>query len=284
MEGTMPDDLRAWIGREEAVEDVLALGPARALAALLDRDSAWIRPGAPLPPLWHWAYLHAPARQSRLGPDGHPRPGDFLPPVPYPRRMWAGGRFTFHHPLQLGEPSRRVSTVAAIQEKEGRSGRFALVTVRHRYHAGGGVALEEEQDLVYRAARPLATSPGAAAAELPLPGWSETLRPTPELLFRFSAVTLNGHRIHYDQPYATGEEGYPGLVVHGPLLALLLLDAAVRNAALIPRTYEYRALAPLFLPEAVHIEGVRKEQGAEVWVRGEDGRLALRALVVGTGG
>ncbi len=301
----MPEDprLQDWLGREEAVADVLALGPARALAATLDRDAGWVRAGAPLPPLWHWAYLHTPAPAARLGPDGHPQTDRFLPPVPLPRRMWAGGRLTFHHPLQLGEWARRVSTVARIEEKHGRSGRFFRVTVAHRILAGGGVAVEEEQVLAYREAaspgeREAAAAPGkpqvaalpgeregaagepaaATSPEEPAPDWSDVVRPTPVLLFRFSALTLNGHRIHYDQPYARSE-GYPALVVHAPLLALLLLDGAERRLGRGPATFEYRALAPLFEGEAIRIEGRAEEDGAAVWARGEDGRVAMTGRV-----
>ncbi len=283
--GSMPEapPLESWLGRKEAIEDVLALGPARGLAALLDRDAGWVRPGAPLPRLWHWAYLPAPAPAARLGPDGHPRTGDFLPPVPLPRRMWAGGRLRFHHPLQLGEWARRVATVSRIEEKHGKSGRFILVTVTHRILAGGGLAVEEEQALAYReaagpeaAASPApAASPQATSSPEPEPEWSDVVEATPVLLFRFSALTFNGHRIHYDRPYAVGE-GYPGLVVHAPLLALLLLDAAERRLGRGPAEYEYRAVAPLFGGETIRIEGALGEGGAEVWARGGDGRIAMK--------
>ncbi len=276
------DQLRLddWLGREEAVEDVLALGPARGLAALLDRDAGWIRPGAPLPPLWHWAYLLAPAPASRLGPDGHARTGQFLPPVPLPRRMWAGGRLAFHHPLQLGEWARRVSTVTKIQEKHGRSGRFFLVTVTHRILAAGGVALEEEQDLAYREEQAQATSPAPAASpERSAADRCDVVEATPVLLFRFSALTLNGHRIHYDRPYAVEGVGYPGVVVHAPLLALLLLDAAERRLGRGPAAFDYRAVAPLFEGETIRIEGALTEGGAEVWARSEDGRVAMTGHV-----
>ncbi len=280
----MPEEprLQDWIGREEAVADVLALGPARALAALLDRDPGWIRPGAPLPSLWHWAYLRAPAPASRLGPDGHARTGEFLPPVPLPRRMWAGGRLRFHHPLLLGEAARRVSTVSAIEEKQGRGGRFFLVTVQHRILAGGSVAVEEEQDLAYREARSredIRKPAAASSPELPAPAWSDVVPATPVLLFRFSALTLNGHRIHYDRSYATEVEGYPDLVVHAPLLALLLLDAAERRLGRPPAAYDYRARTPLFAGEAIRIEGAQEEGGAVVWARGVDGRMAMTGEV-----
>lgn len=279
----MPDEPRLddWLGQEEVIEDVLALGPARGLAALLDRDAGWVRPDAPLPSLWHWAYLHAPTPASRLAPDGHTRTGDFLPPVPLPRRMWAGGRLRFHRSLQLGQGARRVSAVVRIEEKHGRGGRFFLVTVRHRIVAGGAVAIEEEQDLAYREAPQTTSSPAAPASpELPAAAWSDVVQATPVLLFRFSALTLNGHRIHYDRPYATEVEGYPGLVVHAPLLALLLLDAAERRLDRAPAQFDYRARTPLFAGEHIRIEGALDEGGAAVWARGEDGRIAMTGRVV----
>ncbi len=277
----MPDEerLREWIGREEVVEDVLALGPARGLAALLDRDAGWIRPGAPLPPLWHWAYLLAPAPASRLGADGHARTGDFLPPIPLPRRLWAGGHLRFHHPLQLGATARRVSAVASVEEKQSARGPFVLVTVNHRILAGGGVAVEEEQALAYRDASAVTASPETGrTARLPTPAWSEVVRPGSVMLFRFSALTLNGYRIHYDQAYARGE-GYPDLVVHAPLLALLLLDGAQRRLSLTPTAFEYRARTPLYAGEAIRLEGAAEDAGAVVWARGEDGRVAMRGRV-----
>ncbi len=277
----MPDEerLREWIGREEVVEDVLALGPARGLAALLDRDAGWIRPGAPLPPLWHWAYLLAPAPASRLGADGHARTGDFLPPSPLPRRVWAGGHLRFHHPLQLGATARRVSTVAGVEEKQSGRGPFVLVTVNHRILAGGGVAVEEDQALAYREPLPPSGSPEAAAdLRLPAAAWSEVVRPGSVMLFRFSALTLNGYRIHYDQAYAR-DEGYPDLVVHAPLLALLLHDGAQRRLSLTPTAFEYRARTPLFAGEAIRVEGASEHAGALVWARGEDGRVAMTGRV-----
>ncbi len=249
-------------------------------AALLDRDSGWIQAGERLPPLWHWLYLHDPAPQSRLGPDGHERRGDFLPPVLFPRRVWAGGHVRFLGPLLLGAPAARTVTVETVEEKEGRAGPFVRVTVRHRVEGPVGPAVDEVQQLAYRPARgpEEATSPGASPVDLPPAAWSDRFEATTVALFRFSALTLNAHRIHYDAPYVTGQEGYSGLIVHAPLLALLLLDAAGRRRARPPAEFEYRALAPAFAPVTLRLQGTAGEDEMEVWAEA-DGRVVMRGII-----
>lgn len=269
-----------WLGRERIQEDVLSLSSARALAATLDRDPDALMAGDPLPAGWHWIYFPPLTRRSELGGDGIETRGAFLPPVPLPRRMWAGGRLRFPGVVRLGDSVRRVSTIQSIRPKEGRTGPLVFVTVRHRISSSAGVAIDEEQDLVYRAesgsgapspvvapeggpagapARDRAadsgrseegSSPKAASSD-----WSEPFTADEVTLFRFSALTFNGHRIHYDHPYVTGVEGYPGLVVHGPLLALLLLDAAVRHMERTPALFSYRARAPLYCGERFLLQG-----------------------------
>ena len=254
------------------MEDVLALGPARGLCAVLDRSPAWVAAGEPLPPLWHWLYLHDAAPQQRIGPDGHERRGDFLPPVTFPRRVWAGGAVRFLGPLLLGAPAARTSRVEDVEEKHGRTGDFVRVTVRHRLEGPGGPAIDEVQQLAYRpaaTARPGA-SPPSTPSDLPPVQWSDEFDPTPVALFRFSALTFNSHRIHYDQPYVTGTEGYPGLIVHAPLLALLLLDAALRRRTSPPLVYEYRALAPAFAGARLRLRGHTGEGRTEVWAESAD--------------
>ena len=274
------EGLRRWIGRERTVEDVLALGPARGLCALLDRSPAWVAAGEPLPPLWHWLYLHDAAPQLRIGPDGHERRGDFLPPVAFPRRVWAGGRVRFLGPLLLGAPAARTSRVEDIEEKHGRSGDFVRVTVRHRLEGPAGPAIDEVQQLAYRPAitAPAGASPAGAPSDLPAAQWSDEFDPTPVALFRFSALTFNSHRIHYDQPYVTGTEGYSGLIVHAPLLALLLLDAALRRRTAPPTGYEYRALAPAFAGAHVHLRGHTGDDGTEVWAESA-GSVVMRGAL-----
>ena len=221
--------LRSWIGRSETQVDVAAAVPPRALAATLDRDDPPSQPGAALPPCWHWLYFLPLARQSQIGADGHPQRGGFLPPVPLPRRMWAGSRIGLHAPLRLGQALSRTSRIGDVRLKQGKTGPLVFVSVHHEIHADGVLAVDEQQDIVYREAPPPGEAPPAG---LPAPAdaqWMRRIEPDAVLLFRYSALTFNGHRIHYDRRYATGVEGYPGLVVHGPLIATLLLDLLRRE-------------------------------------------------------
>jgi len=225
----------------------------RALTATFDEKDPDPRNGDPLPPLWHWLYFLDTAPQSKIGPDGHaesrgsdPRLGDFLPPVPLPRRMWAGSRFAFEgEPLKVGETIRRASKIKSVEPKSGSTGSMVFVTVEHTVSGGRGASFVEEHDIVYREA----AKPGEKQRE-PKPAptdatWTRKVMADPVLLFRFSALTFNGHRIHYDQPYVTGTEGYPGLIVHGPLLGMLQMELARRsNPDRIPRSFEFRALSP----------------------------------------
>ncbi|MBI4419582.1 MAG: MaoC family dehydratase N-terminal domain-containing protein [Gemmatimonadetes bacterium] len=249
-------------------------------AALFDLPERPWRAGDELPRGWHWFYFNPAAPQSQLGEDGHPRRGEFLPPVPLPRRMWAGGTLTFRSPLRIGAAAARRSTVTALEEKEGRTGRLVFVTVRHEITGPGGLAVEEEQQLVYReAAKP--GSRGKAGEPFPADvDWSETFTPDAVMLFRFSALTFNGHRIHYDHPYATQVEGYPGLVVHAPLIALLLLQAAERHTGREPQTFTFQNVAPLFEGQAITIAGRKNSGGAstEIWAGGPGGTIATRAV------
>jgi len=267
-------DLESWVGRSVVETDDVHPGQARALAALLDRDPEALAPDA-LPELWHWVHFRPTTRQSELGPDGHARRGGFLPPVELPRRMWVGGRLRFLAPLPFGVRAERRSTIRSISSKSGRSGDLCFVTVLHEISSPAGPAVEEEQDIVYRSAQ----AGGAIRADEPPAdaAWSETFHPGPVELFRFSALTFNGHRIHYDHPYTTGVEGYPGLVVHGPLTALLQLEVARRARAAEglpsrPARYEYRAVSPLFAEERLVVSGrPDAEGGAAVWASGPRG-------------
>ncbi|HEY8554612.1 MAG TPA: MaoC family dehydratase N-terminal domain-containing protein [Burkholderiales bacterium] len=273
------EHLRTWIGKTEVQPDVISPMRAAALAAVLD-DERTPQPGEALPPLWHWIYFLSAVRQSQLGPDGHPRRGGFLPPVPLARRMWAGGRFEFHRPLRIGAEATRISRVADVTYKEGRTGPLVFVQVRHEIGDAEGIALTEEQDLVYRDA-PRPGEPSAAPKAPPGEyAWRREIRPDPVLLFRYSALTFNGHRIHYDRPYATGVEGYPGLVVHGPLIATLLLDLLRRNlpAAAVAR-FRFRAVRPLFDTAPFFVCGRPEADGRTValWATDSEGRLAMEA-------
>lgn len=274
------EQLRSWVGRTEERTETICPAPVADLAATLDRGEA---PGMeePLPPLWHWLFFHPATRQSDLGEDGHTGRGGFLPPMPLPRRMWAGGRLHFDGPLPIGQPATRTSTILAIDLKHGKTGPLLFVTVGHRIgNSDGAVLIREEQDFVFREY----ADPNAPAAK-PLqapddPEWTREVLPSTSMLFRYSALTFNGHRIHYDRPYAMDVEGYPGLVVHGPLLATLLLEL-LQNAMPEARiaTFVYRAVSPLFDTAPVVVCGRRNSGSGDIslWAQTREGRLAMSA-------
>ena len=249
--------------------DVLTPWPAQAMLGLLNRDPRGIAEGNPLPLGWHWLYFRQACRASRLARDGHEVRGDFMPDVDLPRRMWAGGTLRSLHPVSLGTPAQLRSEILSVTEKRGRSGRLAFVTVGHAVLQGDRRCVEEEQVIVYREPAPRRSAADARAGRepggrtSPAPEWSETFLPTTVTLFQFSALTYNGHRIHYDHPYVTQEEGYPGLLVHGPLTALLLLDAAQRHSARPVRQFRYRALAPLFVDQPITLVGRSAPSGEQ---------------------
>ncbi|WP_447756718.1 FAS1-like dehydratase domain-containing protein [Sphingopyxis fribergensis] len=274
------DDFSAWVGRSELREDIATAAPLAGLAALLDHDGS---PPAAVPPLGHWLYFLPDARQSAIGEDGHPRRDDtgLLPPVALPRRMWAGGRVEFLAPIAVGAALTRVTTIEAIRPKRGASGDLLFVTLRHDVAAGGVAAIREEQDLVYRApaAASAAAAPAAAAVAEPADA-IRSLLPDPVLLFRYSALTFNAHRIHYDRGYAQEIEGYAGLVVQGPLIATLLMDHVQRVAPdAVPRRFSFRAEAPLTDGVPFDLCLKWREGGARLWARDAAGRTTMRAEV-----
>ncbi|SDV47394.1 FAS1-like dehydratase domain-containing protein [Chitinasiproducens palmae] len=275
----VPARLDDWLGREETAGEVISAFSLRALAATLDSGDADVPTS--VPPLWHWMFFQPTAPQASLGEDGHPQRGGFLPPVALPRRMWAGGRLTFHAPLPAGTDATRHSTIAAVDSKTGRTGQLVFVTVQHRIETGGVLCVEEEQDIVYRDA-PRSDAPAAPAARAPDgERWSRTVHPDPTLLFRYSALTFNGHRIHYDHPYVTAVEGYPDLVVHGPLIATLLVDLVRRTLpAAVVRTFSFRAQRPVFANRPLTLCGLPSDDGlsVELWAKDHEGYLAMRAV------
>ena len=273
------DHLKTWTGRQEVLEDRLGLAPPAALSATLDRDDPAPADGDTLPPLWHWLYFLPRARQSEIGPDGHPRRGGFLPPVPLPRRMWAGGRLSFLAPLHLGQTVRRVSTIADVSAKSGRSGTLVFVLVRHEVFGPAGLAITEEHDIVYRDPPALDAAPAVPQPAPTGEAWRRDLTADDVLLFRYSALTFNGHRIHYDRRYVTTEEGYPGLIVHGPLLATLLLDLFRRHDPRPVKSFNFRALSPVFDTTPFSVCGSPGDDGAQLWVRRADGALCMQAEV-----
>src|SRR4051794_28199578 len=272
------DHLRSWIGKQETLVDQVTRFPIVALSATLDRDDPAPQKGDPLPPLWHWLYFLPAARQSILGPDGHPARGGFLPPVPLPRRMWAGGRFTFHQPLRVDETIARTSTVKDITIKHGRNGPLCFVLMQHEISGPNGLALVEEHDIVYRDNPQPNEVPGAPKPVRTDGIWQRDIHPTDPLLFRYSALTFNSHRIHYDRRYVTETEGYPGLIVHGPLIATLLMDLLRRNTSQAVASFRFRAVSPLFDIAPFSVHGAPDGHGkAALWARSAEGNLAMEA-------
>lgn len=269
----MSETMDEWIGRSRAQQDEITRPALLRIAALLDREMEFPA-GSPIPPHWYAMFFPEIARQSQLGPDGHPRRGDFLPPVALPRRMFAGRRVRFHAKLRVGDAAEKQSTIQAITPKTGRSGKMVFVTILHRISVGGVLCVEEEQDVVYReAAMPGAAPPAPTPA--PEASWSEQVEPTTTLLFRYSSVTWNTHRIHYDADYTRGTEGYPALVVNGGLTLLLLLEAAIRRRGGPPVSLSVRNVRPLFAHAPVTLAG----DGDRAWAADASGALAVMAEI-----
>lgn len=269
----------AWVGREEERTEMVLSSDVAAMAATLDMDSAPAE-GQCLPPGWQWMYFNPVVRRSGLGPDGHPQRGGFLPPIELPRRMWAGSRLRYLSDLPIGARATRRSLILKIENKVGKRGSLWFVTVQHMISCEGKSCIIEEQDIVYRDATP----PGSGPAPVPevydgQAQWSREVLPDTTLLFRYSALTFNGHRIHYDLPYARDEEGYPGLVVHGPLTATLLQQFAQEHGDGRPlASFDFRGVSPLFVGRPFKLEGRQAQDGAlTLWARGPDGELAMSA-------
>ncbi|HVM77817.1 MAG TPA: MaoC family dehydratase N-terminal domain-containing protein [Stellaceae bacterium] len=256
--------LREYVGRTEAKVDTITPVPATLHAATLDRDDPPYKAGDALPPGWHRLYFLSAVRPGELGEDGHTVRGKFMPPVPLPRRMFAGARLAFHRPLAIGDEVTRVSEIMSLEGKQGRTGDLVFVTVAQRYSVGGALALEETQDIVYRSASRGGEGGGPAEMVEPAP-WQREVHPDPVMLFRYSALIFNGHRIHYDHPYVTEVEGYPGLIVHGPLIATLLLDLVRRERPGARVTgFSFRARRPLFSPDLFTVRGWPAADGRSV--------------------
>ncbi len=269
--------LKQWLGKTERCVDVIDARQARMLQVTLDREAS-LQEGDPLPGLWHWVYFPETVPLSSLGREGHPKLGGFMPPVALPRRMWAGGRFTFHKPLIIGERVTKVSTINNVAVKSGRSGTLCFVTVQHELCVDGECRFTEQQDIVYRE-DPV---PGAVQAP-PLaipenPEWTREHSPDPIQLFRYSALTFNGHRIHYDKDYCRDIEGYPGLVFHGPLSGTLLFELAVQaNPANMISHYSFRAVSPLFDTASIVFSGKWEGEKMVLWANAVDGGVGVLA-------
>ena len=272
--------LQQWVGKSETLHDQVVPLPVSGLSATLDRDDAAPQAGTELPPLWHWLYFLPQALAREIGPDGHPKRGGFLPPVPLPRRMWAGGRLTWEegNRLKVGDTITRTSTIESVTHKSGRTGEMVFVLVKHLISNERGLAITEEHDIVYRAAaQPGEKAPPPTAAETGA-AWRREITPDPVLLFRYSALTFNGHRIHYDRSYVTQEEGYPGLIVHGPLIATLLVDLVRREApGAFVKKFSFKAVRPTFDLNPFWLNGQRDGQSVKLWGNDFEGALTMQA-------
>lgn len=273
------DHLREWIGNGESRSDIVTEGLVERFRATLGptchrgRDDA-----APL--AIHWCLAPTAVSEAGTGPDGHPARGGFLPPVPLPRRMWAGGALECLDDIRIGDHVTRNSTIADVALKEGQTGRLVFVTVEHSIETGRGVAVRERQDIVYREPQKQQPAAPSAAPANPYrrPEHSESVEATSLLLFRYSALTFNGHRIHYDKDYARREEGYRGLVVHGPMQATMLLHLGARLAdGRQPRSFTYRGLSPLFDGTTFTLNALPSGNGFDLWCADAEGRETMAA-------
>jgi 3-methylfumaryl-CoA hydratase len=271
------DDYRE---RERIEQDEVSLSMCRRLAALLDIDPATVNAGDALPAPWAAILFPEVARQSQIGGDGHPLRGEFLPPIPLPRRRFAGREIEWFAPLTIGDAVSRRSTIADVVDKSGRNGPMTFVTILHEISTATGLAYTERQNVVYLG--PPAEGAGAAPRKpdiLPVPEWTETVEFDPVMLFRYSALTFNGHRIHYDRDYAMSKEGYRDLVVNGGLTSLFLLELARRKLAVPIRSYQMRALSVVLAGRPVQLCGRPTAEGAELWAVDSEGTTLMKIEV-----
>lgn len=273
------DHLRQWIGRSEEATDIVTAQLVRGLRATLFQEVGEPRTGDAAPFTVHWCLAQPVFPMSMLGPDGHPTRGGFLPPVPLPRRMWAGGEIEFLQPLRVGDESARTSRIADVQVKTGSTGTLCFVSVEHSISSPRGVAIRERQDIVYR--EMTINAPTTAKAPPPKAQHRETHVSDPVLLFRYSALTFNGHRIHYDRDYVTKVEGYPGLIFHGPLQAALIIEMAAKlRSGKPPKKFSYRGVQPLFAGTEFSINANETEAGMELWTANAEGQPTMKGTVV----
>jgi len=270
--------LTDWIGSQEHREEIISEFAAQAAAAMLDLDGEKMTSGNPLPPLWHWFYFLPLAARSQIDVDGHPKRGGFFPPVTLPRRMFAGARTTFFKPLTIGEPAVREGEIINVTEKSGKAGQLVFVTARYRHIQDGEVRIEEEQDIVYKEPGPKIPAPTPLPSLPEVPGaWVQDVTPDTVLLFRFSALTFNAHRIHYDRPYALEEEGYPGLVVHGPLTAVMLVWMTLQESGRPIAKFTFQGRAPLFDLFPFRLIGKPEGDTVTLEAHGPDDKITMQA-------
>jgi 3-methylfumaryl-CoA hydratase len=275
------DHLRQWIGRSEEATDIVTAQLVKGLRATLFQEVGEPRTGDAAPFTAHWCLAQPVFPMSMLGPDGHPTRGGFLPPVPLPRRMWAGGEIEFLQPLRVGDESTRTSRIADVQVKSGSTGALCFVSVEHSISSPRGVAIRERQDIVYREMTSSAPATAKAPAPPPKAQHRETHVSDPVLLFRYSALTFNGHRIHYDRDYVTKVEGYPGLIFHGPLQAALIIEMAAKlRSGKPPKKFTYRGLQPLFEGTELSINANETEAAMELWTANAEGQPTMKGTAV----
>jgi len=271
------DHLRQWIGRTEEASDVVTAQLTKGLRATLFQEIGQPKPGDAAPLTVHWCLAQPVYPMSELGPDGHPRRGGFLPPVPLPRRMWAGGELEFFEPLRVGDEATRSSRIADVTMKTGSTGVLCFVAVEHLITTARGTAIQERQDIVYRE---MSATPAAAPAKPAAPPLTAQHREShvsdPVLLFRYSALTFNGHRIHYDRDYATRIEGYPGLIFHGPMQAAMLVEFAAKLRGAAPKKFSYRGVQPLFEGSEFSINANQTSAGMELWTANSEGQPTMK--------
>jgi len=270
------EHLRQWIGRTETAVDTVSARLVAGYLAVLDDANPERAEGALAPLAIHWCLAPAARPMSQLGLDGHPKRGGLLPPVPLPHRMWAGGQIDLRGRFHVGEVVTRQSTVRDVVLKTGRSGALCFVTVDHAFTGPQGLVVSERHDIVYRGPRN-PDAPAPVIPQAPKARWSYSVMADPVLLFRYSAITFNGHRIHYDRDHAIKAEGYAGLVVHGPLQATMMLEYAARLRGAPPQTFDYRGISPLIDGAAFTVNAAERDDGLHLWTAATDGRLCMEA-------
>lgn len=270
------DHLRTWIGREEVRSELVTEAMTDRFKATFNLEGA-AKNGDAAPTLIHLCLAPPAEPTSSLGRDGHPKRGGFLPPVPLPRRMWAGGAFIFHDEIRIGEIATRRSTIREVTVKDGRTGMLCFVTVDHRIESGKRLAIEERHDIVYRDIETAGSAPKAAPRPAPQGSDRVVVEPSAALLFRYSALTFNGHRIHYDNPYVRKEEGYPGLIVHGPMQATMLVQFAEKLRGKCPSQFDFRSLSPLFDDAPFTLNAEADGDSLRLWTAYVNGPVAMEA-------
>jgi 3-methylfumaryl-CoA hydratase len=271
------DHLRQWIGRSQEASDTVTAHLVMGLRATLFQDVGEPKTGDIAPFTVHWCLAQPVFPMSMLGPDGHPTRGGFLPPVPLPRRMWAGGELEFLDPLRVGDEAKRTQRITDVTVKSGSTGTLCFVSVEHIVSTPRGIAIRERQDIVYREMGGTPTAAPKAPPPPPVAKHRETHVSDPVLLFRYSALTFNGHRIHYDRDYVTKVEGYPGLIFHGPLQAAFIVELAAKlHNGTPPKKLSYRGLQPLFEGSEFSVNANDGASGLEVWTANAEGQPTMK--------